>query len=255
MKRLFFGCLVAVSMFFAGYSVSSASHPLITDDAGTLGKGEFQLELNAEYVHDRQDGVTASGTEVAAALTYGLADPVDLVIGVPYQFVSVEGGGGSESENGVSDISIEAKWRIIEHNGLSFAVKPGVTLPTGDDEKGFGAGKTTYSIFLIGTKELAAWEFHLNVGYLMNENKNDERKDIWHASIAATYDVSYDLKLAGDVGIESNPDKESNTAPAFILGGLIYSVSDSVDVDFGLKAGLNRQETDYSALTGVTLKF
>lgn len=255
MKRLFFVCLVAASVLVAGYSVSFASHPLITDDAGTLGKGKFQLELNAEYAHDKDGGVTGKGTEVAAALTYGLGDPVDLVIGVPYQFINVEGAGISESENGISDISLEAKWRIVEHDGLSIAMKPGITLPTGDNEKGLGAGKTTYSIFFIGTKELAAWEFHLNVGYILNENKNDERKDIWHASLAATYEVSKDLKLAGDIGIESNPDKESNTAPAFILGGLIYSLSDRVDVDFGIKGGLNKPETDYTALAGVTCKF
>jgi hypothetical protein len=28
---------------------SWAAHPLITDDAGTQGKGKFQLELNGQY--------------------------------------------------------------------------------------------------------------------------------------------------------------------------------------------------------------
>ena len=35
-----------------------AAHPLITDDAGTMGTGKAQLELYGEYGHDKEDGVS-----------------------------------------------------------------------------------------------------------------------------------------------------------------------------------------------------
>lgn len=50
-------------------------------------------------------------------------------------------------------------------------------------------------------------------------------------------------------------NKSSNTAPAFILGGLIYSIFEDLDIDLGLKVGLNKPETDYSIVAGVALRF
>ena len=44
--------------------------------------------------------------------------------------------------------------------------------------------------------------------------------------------------------MERNPDKTSNTHPAFILGGLIYSILESIAIDVGVKGGLNKPETD-----------
>jgi len=39
------------------------------------------------------------------------------------------------------------------------------------------------------------------------------------------------------------------------LGGLIYSLNDFCDLDFGVKAGLNQAEADYSLLAGVAFSF
>ena len=55
--------------------------------------------------------------------------------------------------------------------------------------------------------------------------------------------------------MERNPDKTSNLDPAFILGGLIYSISKNFDVDFGIRGGLNKPETDYAILAGIAWRF
>jgi hypothetical protein len=95
----------------------------------------------------------------------------------------------------------------------------------------------------------------MNLGYIRNENTVDERKDIWYASVAAAYKFIDDLKAVANVGIERNPDKASDRAPAFVLGGFIYSVSENFDIDFGMKEGLNEPETDYSLLAGTAFRF
>jgi hypothetical protein len=65
----------------------------------------------------------------------------------------------------------------------------------------------------------------------------------------------YNLKFVTDIGVERAPDKASNTNPAYILGGLVYSVTEHFDVDFGIKGGLNKAEPDYALLVGLTFKF
>jgi len=250
--------VVVVVLLWSG--LAFAAHPLITDDTGTQGKGKFQLEVNGEFNYDKEteEGVTTkeTGGEVAAILSYGIVDNLDIVLGVPYQWFKVkEDGDVTDKEDGISDMSLELKWGFYEKDGLSFALKPGITLPTGDDEKGLGTGRATYSLYFITTKEIEPWAFHLNLGYGRNENKFDERKDIWHASLAGEVEVVKNLKVVANIGGERNPDKSSDTHPAFILGGLIYSLSENFDIDFGVKGGLNKTETDYSILAGITLRF
>ena len=68
-----------------------AAHPLMTDDTGTQGKGKFQFEYNGEYSRDdeHEAGVAekeTSGT-LTAALTYGMTDNLDIVVGLPWRGV------------------------------------------------------------------------------------------------------------------------------------------------------------------------
>jgi len=239
-----------------------ASHPLITDDSGTQGKGKFQLEVNGQYDSDKETDagttVRTTGGQLGGALSYGLIDTADVILGVPYQWVRVRTDGIVDSrERGVSDTTLEVKWRFYEKSGASFALKPGVSLPTGNDEKGLGSGKVGYSVFFISSWDANPWELHINLGYRRNENTVDvdEVKDIWHASMAAAYKVVDDLKVVANIGVERNPNKASDRDPAFALGGIIYAVNENFDVDFGVKAGLNRAETDYSFLAGTAFRF
>lgn len=241
---------------FHGAPAAFAAHPLITDDAGTMGAGKAQLELNGEYAHDKEYGVTTKKTtEGAASLTYGLNDSVDLVVGLPYLHEKTSDGATGNTENGFSDASFEVKWRFYEQDAFSLAIKPGLTLPTGNDDKGLGAGKATYSLFFVASQEMAPWAFHLNLGYIRNENTLDEERNLWHASVASTLAITDKLTVVANLGVESNPDKLAGTDPVFILGGLIYALTEQVDLDFGVKYGLNDPETDITLLAGLTLKF
>ncbi len=247
-----------VSLFILCFSLSAvsfAAHPLITDDTGTQGKSKFQIELNSEFSHEAEDDATEDAFEFSSVFSYGLSDTIDIVVGMPYQHISLKENGQKDTEGGISDISLELKWRFYEKESLSLALKPGITLPTGDDEKGLGAGKPTYSTFFIASKEFEPWAFHLNLGYIRNENKADERKNLWHASIATQVEAVKDLSIVANIGIERNADKTVNTHPAFVLGGVIYSISENLDIDLGLKAGINRPETDYSILAGMAWRF
>jgi hypothetical protein len=246
--------LVSAAIFAA--TTAFAAHPLITDDTGTQGKGKFQLELLGEHARESDDGTTAKTTEIWTVLSYGLADDIDLILGVPFQSYRIkEEGLPDSSERGFSDVSLEMKWRFYEKDGLSFGLKPALTLPTGNEEKLLGPGKAGYSLHFLASKELGAWEFHTNLGYIRNENKLDERENLWEASIAAGVEVAEGLKLVGNLGIERSADRLVDRDPAFILGGIIYALTENIDVDLGIRAGLNRPGSDYAVLTGIAWRF
>ena len=66
-----------------------AARPLITDDAGTVGKGTFQVELGFEMSDHRtdDDGVVTREDAFSATttLSYGLLDNLDVLLGMPYE--------------------------------------------------------------------------------------------------------------------------------------------------------------------------
>ncbi len=253
MRKIFMVLLFVFMFTQYGYS----AHPLITDDTGTQGRGRFQLELNGEYAYDSEDGVKDKVFEFSPVLTYGALDNLDVIFSFPYQLIRIEDKVNSikDKERGFSDVSFELKWRFYENDGLSLALKPGISFPTGDEDKGLGTGKVGYSVYLLTTKEIKPVNVHLSLGYIRNENKFQEEKNIYHLSVAGEYETTDNLKLVADVGIETNTDPSSNNDPAFGLIGFIYYFSENFSFDAGYKFGLNREETDSTYLLGFTFKF
>jgi len=248
------GLLLMTTSAFAG-------HPLVTDDTGTQGKGKGQVEVGFSYFYDKDkvDETTtykSDGGDLSVGITVGVLDTVDIVMGLPYAWSSLEENDVRiDHTDGISDITFDVKWRFFEKNGWSLALKPGVSLPTGDEDKGLGAGRAGYRLFLVGTKEFEPFAVHVNAGYMRNENNFDERTDLWLASVACEIEVIKELKLLANIGIERNPDPSSDNPLAFALAGISYNLSDKITIDTGLKYGLTAAETDWTALTGVTVRF
>ncbi len=257
MKRV----VLSVMGFFVMNSMAFAGHPLVTDDAGTAGKGRGQVEVGLSFFYDKDktDELTTfktEGGEAAVGVTIGLMETLDIVLGVPYVWYTLdENDVRLDRADGISDIAFDVKWRFFEKDGWALALKPGLSLPTGDEDRGLGAGRAAYRMFLIGSKEFGPAAFHANAGYIRNENNADERRDIWHASVAAEVEVIKDLKLMANIGTERNADPGSDNHPAFALGGISYDVSEKITIDAGVKYGLTSTETDWTYLTGLTIRF
>ena len=235
-----------------------AAHPLITDDADTQGKGNFQFEINGEYDHDKDDGITTTGGQANAVLTYGVSDCFDMSVGIPYRWIKQKSDDQliSSSENGFSDISVNAKWRFYQKDGVSFAIEPGLSLPSGDFEEGLGAGKVGYSFFIVGTRETGSWTFLGNIGYIRNEVDSDiEELNIWHISAAAIYALNDQWKIVGNLVAERNTEKDCDNNPVSAITGFIYSPTKDIDLDLGVKLGLTSSATDWALLAGTTFRF
>lgn len=242
------------------YGKAFAAHPLITDDAGTQGKGKLQIEVNGEIGIDEEDaaGIAVKERVVKAAtiVSFGLAETVDAVVGAPYQWVAVKEDGVTTSDvAGAGDVMLELKWRFYEKDGLSIAVKPGVSVPTGDEQKGLGAGKYGFSTHLIATQEMEPWVFHLNLGYIRNNNRADERENLYHVSLATEYRIKDAVRIVANIGQDHNPDRTTDRKPVFALAGVIYSIFKDMDIDIGFKAGITDPETDRTVLAGMAWRF
>jgi hypothetical protein len=244
-----------------------AAMPLITDDTGTQGTGKLQIELGWENHHEKEVAqgvfVKETGGGTSATISCGLTERIDLIAGAPWSWQHLEEDGTTTAdEHGIGDVSLQLKWRFLEMDDgkLSMAVKPGITLPSGNENKGLGNGRVSGGALLIATRSAEPGAVHLNIGYTRNSyglesSRIAYRSNIWHASIAGELRMMNRLRAVGDLGIETSQEKESDTNPAYLLGGVIYSPSELVDIDFGIKGGLNEAEPDTVFLAGITMHF
>ncbi|MDT3707791.1 MAG: transporter [Thiobacillus sp.] len=231
-----------------------AAHPLITEDTGTQGLGNWQLELTTELGHDEVADAEYDAADIAATVSYGALDNLDLMLTLPYGRTDSKENGETTREDGLGDVGLDAKWRFFEQDRLSLALKTGATFATGDETKGLGAGKFNAGVSLITSYETEQWGAHLHLGYLQNRNIHGERDVIHHTSAALTRMATDKLKLVADLGRFTSADPSVSASTRFLTLGAIYAVRDNFDIDIGLKHGLSDPETDTTLLLGIALR-
>jgi hypothetical protein len=234
---------------------AQAAHPLLTEDTGTQGRGNSQLELTLDAFRDRLAGVNIRGAQAAALFSYGVAQPADLQIGLPYLRVRENEGARRTLLSGINDLSLDLKWRFWESGALSLGVKPGLTLPTGDEKKFLGAGRVTWGALLIGSYAPGTVAFHAHVGYRYYDNVVDLKTSLWHVSVASTWQVAESLKLVADLSRDTNPVPGYSTPLDYVIVGAIWSPLKNLDLDVGYRHGASGPALDRGLLAGVTLRW
>jgi hypothetical protein len=234
---------------------AGAAHPLLTEDTGTQGEGKFQLELMVDKTRDHPPRARVRELQTAAVLSYGLLDNADLQLGLPYLRQHSHDALGRHAGKGPLDASLDLKWRFLEREALSLAFKPGITLPTGDEGRGFGSGRATWGGLLVLSYEPGPLAFHSHLGYRRNNNAADQRSGLSHLSAALTYKATERLKLVADFSADTNPDRADRGTLRYRILGLIYSPTPAFDLDAGLKHGHGRAATDHAILVGATFRW
>ena len=82
---------------------------------------------------------------------------------------------------------------------------------------------------------------------------------MWRASAGFAYYLRDDVRLVGEAGVRTNGAKDDPFLPGrngqFAMLGLIYSPSDKIDFDVGIRKRVNRAEFDTAILVGATFRW
>lgn len=236
------------------------AHALYTDDTGTQGFMKYSLDVYGEFGWDHDGSTKTTDQLLETDLYAGLLNSVDLVVGIPLYWQQARDNDELTRDNGgISDITLDLKWRFLELGPVSFAIKPGVILPTGDHAKGLGADRMGYACMLISTLDIKPFAVHANIGYshqnMLDEDRAVSRLDGWKLALGAVYDLADTFHLKGEVVSETNGDNTSKTWPSFMTAQAYYDLNDNLSVNAGVRWGLNNQATDIVAITGFTVNF
>lgn len=263
--------LLASSFILNPSPFAWAAHPFITDDTGTQGRGNWQLELQGDLLRSERTADTGPVEQkrklnaFVPVLSYGLLENLDVQLGLSYVHLrTTENGIETEDESGMSDSTLEVKWRFLEAGAFSLALKPGLVLPTGNEGKGLGTGKTSWGVALLATIEADPWTFLANVAYSdvrfkRPQDAAESRSDLWRVSGGLSYAVAKDVRLVGEAGLRVGESRNDPYLPdrtsQFGMIGIIYSPSKNMDFDAGFRKNFNDAEFEKAYLVGATFRW
>ena len=247
--------IFAAFLVFAG-GAAFAGRPLAIDDADPVEKGRFEFELGSVYEHDP----VCDAWEFPFGLTAGILPNVEagFSLGGLHER-RAEAGTPIDRESGLSDLGVGAKWQFLKETGWlpAQALSAGVKIPTAEDAKGLGSGKTDYDLTWIASKKLGEKTgVHVNAGYTwIGEPSGEDVADIFHYGAALDYQLTETVQWVGEVFAEKELQGGTQTLVQCNTG-FRYSASDSLSLDFAVGTGLHGSDTpDITATAGLTWAF
>ena len=227
-------CLAAVfCMSVAAAAQAAPMRTELTRENMILEKTQFEAGLVGE-------GRDASGDEFAqtyglSATTimpyarYGLTKELTLNAGIPVKTVSPE---GLSDSTGLGDLQLGFDVVVYQDTlGYPYLMPyANIGLPTGDEDKGLGAGQLTATMgAVIGTTVCDDYHWAVDIGYTVAQDKNGVNiggSFIWDLSKKCSVLAEVlrnDANLSADIG-----DRTFITnAKTLGLGGVIYRPTDA----------------------------
>src|SRR5262249_10202746 len=147
----------AAAVMAAASSAVHAGHPMLSEDTGTQGTGNAELELG--YAWSRQDGTSIFLFQ--PQLSIGTSTTFDLIVHPSWLRVSTPGAG---SEKGLGDTNVDFKWRFYGVAPWSLGVRAGLAVPTAHDDLGLPHNKVASHALLVVTGDFAPLTFDANLG-------------------------------------------------------------------------------------------
>jgi len=222
-------------------------HPMLSEDTGTQGHRNAELELGYAWSHDRG----ASAFLFQPQLSYGTSSTFDLIIQPSWTRVHVA---GALAEKGLGDTNLDFKWRFYGAAPWSLGVRAGLQLPTAQDDLGLPAHKVAPHSLLVLTGDFNPVTLNANLGYSRVPDNSGARPDLMHFSAAAAYAANERLFFVVDAAVDSNPDSRTSTPPAVALVGVIYTARPGLDLDVGYRGRLNSAAPQRQFLLGITYR-
>ena len=223
------------------------AHPLFTEDTGTQGRGNVEMELGNSW--SEQDGSNAFLFQ--PQISYGATSRLDLI--VQPSWVTNEPAGG-ERLRGLGDTNLDFKWRFYGSAPWSLAVRTGLAVPTSQHGLGLPDGTVSPHVLLVTTIDVAPLTINADMGYTHLPAEAGLRTDLYHASAAAMFAANPHLTLLLDVGTDTNPDPTRGSWGVVALVGFIYTVRPGLDLDAGYRGRLNSAAGPQQWLFGVTFR-
>jgi hypothetical protein len=185
-----------------GTALAQAGPPFITNDPGTPGNGNWEINIAAMPSVARG---TASYQIPQIDLNFGLGDRIQLTYEIPYVLQTSNGQTQSGWGNGFPGV----KWRFLDQGegGLQMSVFP--QIETGASQlarqKGIAVAGPRYLLPLEMTKKIGDFDVDFEAGYYFPGNGPKERIFGLVAGRSVTERLELDAEIYDDRAYDASP--------------------------------------------------
>jgi hypothetical protein len=208
--------IIAAGIFILalGTGKTWAGPPFRTDDPEPVDYQHGEFYTAATYAKDK--GVT-SGAAPQFELNYGVVPNVMLHLIAPYAYNKPE---GESTKHGYGDTEVGIKYRFLNDEDSHFMIGtfPLVEFPTGDDERGLGAGHTAFFVPLWLQKAWGPWQTYGGGGFWRNPGEGN--KDYWFLGWQVQREMSQTLTLGAEVFNNTKTTVDGKSRTGFNLGAI-----------------------------------
>ena len=225
-----------------------AAHPLQTEDTGTQGVRNLEIE----------NGLSRARLGASTLATYqpqvslGLAPTVDAIVQPSLAWLEAP---AQASTSGWGDTNVDGKWRFWGSDPWSYGVRAGLQAPTSQHGLGLPHGRWSEHALLVATWDDAPTTVHANVGVTRMPRAPGARATIAHLSAAVMQAVDERLILTVDAGLAQDPDAVRKTWPGSLLAGAIWTARPGLDLDIGYQRSFSAQPVNRQWMAGLTYRF
>ncbi|MBI4712942.1 MAG: transporter [Planctomycetes bacterium] len=188
-------------------------------------------------------------------LNYGMTANWDIGIEIPYVYSNPA---NDVVENGLGDVVLKSKYRIMEETASrpAFLLKPTLKLPSGNEDKGLGSGKPDTGLLAVFTKGFGGLTGHFNAGYYAADLTKD---DVWKGTsgiLASGALIPLDKRftLATELIYEPTFNSDASDNSFDNLTGIIWTVNERTTYDFGVRFDIE-DAAEYQLIVGVSIGF
>ena len=241
----------------------SADRPDITESPLTVDAGRFQIEASIfDYTRDLRSSVDTKTERRTFGLTNlkaGLLPNVDLQVAAELyavEDVTDKETGARSRIQGFGDSAVRVKANLWGNDGgtTALAVMPFVKLPTAEGDLGNDKVEGGV-IFPFGMKLGSGWGLGAMGEFDAVHDEGDDDYDLGfvHSLVVGRHLVDVFGWYGEYVGVVStDSDHEYEAA----LGtGITLGLTDDVQLDLGVNAGLTRAAPDFNLFTGFSFRF
>lgn len=213
---------IVASLFFLVicFDMSWAGPPFHTDDPEPVDYKHGELYIASQYEKDRD---ITSGTAPHIEFNYGAVPNVMLHLITPYVFNKP---GGDSTKRGYGDTEVGIKYRFVNDEDAHFMVGtfPLMELPTGDSDKGLGAGHTMYFVPIWLQKSWGPWQSYGGGGFWRNPGAGN--KDYWFFGWQVQREISKMLTFGTELFSQTKTTEDEKTRTGFNVGAIVNLADD-----------------------------
>jgi len=220
--------------------------PLITDDPGTPGDGNW--EINIAFTAEKRRTEKSYETPILD-INYGLGERVQLKYEVPWLVLDER---GQRTKNGLGNSLIGVKWRFFDQKrqGIDMSIYPQFEFNNSDSsaDRGLVDKGSEFILPVQLQRSFGSISFNPEFGYVFREYNDNE----WIYGLALGYEASNNLELLAEIRgttLQDFQDDElvfnlgarcelSETYSLLIAAGRSFRPAASGEPEFLLYAGI-----------------